>query len=143
MNYQQLDNIWRVYKDNYGLSSWSLALINTKTSSGYCNHRLKVIGINSAHLQKSCDKDIINTLTHEIAHALTRGHNHDYIWTAKHKSLGGTGERTASYKLHKGCYEMVCPNNCFNPIQRHRLTSTVYKCKTCGDKTIIRVATNE
>lgn len=42
------------------------------------------------HMSRS---EQMETITHEIAHALTPGHHHDAIWAAKHRSLGGKARR--------------------------------------------------
>lgn len=36
------------------------------------------------------------TILHEVAHALTEGHGHDYVWKAKLLEIGGDGKRCYS-----------------------------------------------
>lgn len=42
----------------------------------------------------------MNTITHEIAHALVgHGHGHDYVWQQKHRELGGDAKRCSDLDL--------------------------------------------
>jgi predicted SprT family Zn-dependent metalloprotease len=49
------------------------------------------IGLSVLLLPYCKPKEITNTILHEIAHALTPGHKHDYVWRQKFIEIGGDG----------------------------------------------------
>ena len=64
----------------------------------------KQIQIARQYLNKKPTKSCLrNTITHEIAHALTPGDGHGAKWVAMHKQLGGTGRRHTSQKRPNYC----------------------------------------
>lgn len=73
--------ITRELLDAHGLTlaGWSVKFNRAKRAAGSCDYSTRTI--------------TLSTITHEIAHALTRGHGHDFIWSSKHRELGGDGKR--------------------------------------------------
>lgn len=73
--------------------------------AGVCCKRLnkktwrqeKYISLSKVLMMAFTEEEAINTLTHEVAHAIDmeyRGDsNHDIIWQQIHQSIGGTGDR--------------------------------------------------
>ena len=78
------------------LDLWRFSFENYKKSFGRCNYTTRTISISSYLCDSMTDIAVKDTLIHEIAHALTRGHGHDYVWRRKCAELGGVPERTAS-----------------------------------------------
>ncbi|ACE80005.1 putative SprT-like protein [Mycobacterium phage Pukovnik] len=83
----------------HGLAAfgWTVRFDNARKRAGQCNYRLQVISLSKPLMARRSYEDTKNTITHEIAHALTPGHHHDYVWARKHRELGGDGKR---------CFEM-------------------------------------
>lgn len=80
---------------NHGLAAfgWKFRLDNAKRRAGCCNYREKTISLSRFQLGRRSYADSLNTITHEVAHALTQGHHHDAVWARKHRELGGDGKR--------------------------------------------------
>jgi len=105
----------KILKEN-NLKGWSATTNRRKRSFGVCNYTKRQIEL-SQYLTPLCTDDaIMDTIYHEIAHALTPGHNHDRVWKRKAIELGGTGERTSGEWKYKDGevkietkYTLVCP----------------------------------
>jgi len=90
---------------------------NRKRAAGLCSYRKRTIEL-SKHITALADeKDVIDTIIHEIAHALCPRQNHNHIWKAKYLELGGNGKRCYSMESSLGVayksiakYKGVCPN---------------------------------
>lgn len=54
-----------------------------------------LIKIQPTYVELNPDKKVINTILHEIAHAMTPSHGHDYIWRLTFIAIGGNGETYA------------------------------------------------
>jgi len=76
--------------NKHGLTNWGVRL-NQNADAGFlgmCMHRDKVIILSAHHIDIHPDPDVINTIRHEIAHALTPGHSHDEVWADKAREIG-------------------------------------------------------
>lgn len=82
------------YLKEHNLNDWSWRLNSRDYGGGVCKYKSKKIEIskyyiNSPNISK---QDIHNTILHEIAHILTKGHGHDSVWRKKFIELGGNGK---------------------------------------------------
>ena len=77
--------------DKWGIKDWHVR-INSNVNSGYvglCSHRDKAIILNAHHIDTHPNAEVINTIRHEVAHALVGpNHGHDTIWQAKAREVG-------------------------------------------------------
>ncbi|AEJ92356.1 SprT [Mycobacterium phage Timshel] len=74
--------------------TWRFKFTNAKRTAGICSYRDKTIGLSRYLLARRPYEESLNTITHEIAHALVGGmHGHDAAWQRKHRELGGDGKR--------------------------------------------------
>lgn len=119
----------------HGLTGWTYSLDNAVRRSGVCYHQKRRISMSRKVLEGMDMVQFMNTLTHEIAHALVGpGHGHDGVWRTKHYELGGNGYRQSrvdtSHIVPK--WLGTCPNG--HTISRHRLTarSRNGSCPTCS-----------
>lgn len=77
----------------YGLKDWHVRL-TTKIDGrtvflGMCVEKDKCIILNALHIDTHPDVEIVDTIKHEIAHAIVGcDHQHDDVWAEKAKELG-------------------------------------------------------
>lgn len=76
---------------------WQFQIANWNSSTlGQCNPRKKLIQLSRDHILRDVYETILDTLLHEIAHALVGCHEgHNKIWQAKAMELGA---RPTSHK---------------------------------------------
>src|SRR4051812_32181281 len=75
--------------NQHGLADWKARIsIDHTHFLGLCDYKAKTIFLNGHHIDLNPDVAVINTIKHEVAHALTPGHNHDMVWEAKARELG-------------------------------------------------------
>ena len=75
------------------LDLWRFSFENYKKSFGRCNYTTRTISISSYLCDSMTNIAIKDTLIHEIAHALTRGHGHDNVWKSVCLEVGAMPER--------------------------------------------------
>ena len=75
------------------LKGWSVSTNMRKRAFGVCDYRNRLIELSAILVPAMTDEAIQDTIVHEIAHALTPGHNHDYVWKQKCIELGGDGKQ--------------------------------------------------
>jgi hypothetical protein len=68
---------------------WTFRFNHSKKSAGCCDRGASVP-----------DHEVLDTILHEIAHALTPGHHHDQVWKRVARSIGANGERCYSDSSH-------------------------------------------
>ena len=92
----------------HGLVGWHLVFDNARRRAGACSYGRKQIRLSSPLMAQRSWADTHMTITHEIAHALTEGHNHDQVWAAKHRELGGNGMRCFEHEDHTAPWIGTC-----------------------------------
>src|SRR5690606_9981825 len=88
---------------------------------GYCDYYKKIIVLSGEFVDHAPDVDIVQTILHEIAHALTPGAKHGPEWLAKARSIGYTGSRTSDVDLpshSKPLWVGTCEHDCEIGYQR-------------------------
>src|SRR3972149_916640 len=72
------------------LTNWKIHLTTDlkRQFLGLCSYKDKCIILNAHHIDIHPDQDIINTIRHEIAHALTPGAVHNEVWVSKAREIG-------------------------------------------------------
>ena len=106
----------------HNLSSWEFAFDLAENRSGCCYYARKLICMSVTYCMKATKAEILNTLLHEIAHALTGpGFGHSRAWRMVAQNIGCTAERCHSVKhtLPKYVGTCLCPKMRW---ERHRLT---------------------
>ena len=122
--------------EEHGLKEqgWRFELSNHKTLVGQCVYSTKTIHYSMWFLSKSTDRDIKDTILHEIAHALTRirygrgDHvkSHGWQWRQMCIEIGARPQRLAGEEAvtsaTKYNYKIVC-DECGRSWKRYRLRS--------------------
>lgn len=106
------------------LRGWRVTTNRRKSAFGLCSYTKKEIQLSSFLIPECTEQGIIDTILHEIAHALTPGHHHDNVWKRKCLELGGNGERVGSDTKYKKDRVDV-----LEKLQKYTLT-----CPVCGEK---------
>ena len=72
------------------LKEWKVRLTTdvSRPFLGLCSYRDKCIILNAHHIDIHPDPEVLNTIRHEIAHALCPFQGHNEIWTEKAKEIG-------------------------------------------------------
>jgi len=108
----------------YGLwaEGWRFKLSRAVRSLGQCKFGHKQICVSGSHARLGTDAEIMDTILHEIAHALTPGCGHNWRWQDKARELGARPERCSTQLSYKQPYKyrLVC-RRCEKTIgKRHR-----------------------
>jgi len=101
-------------KSAANLSEWQLGIDTAKSRVGCCKYRFKQITLSREVVDRGGAVELIrDTIKHELAHALTKGHHHDATWKSVCVALGGDGERvcqdSAAKELVSCSVEIWCP----------------------------------
>jgi hypothetical protein len=91
MTRQEATQALRDELNKHGLNDWSIRLNQNPESRflGLCSHKDKTIILSVHHIDIHPSPDVINTIKHEVAHALVgpwEGHNN--IWVEKAREIG-------------------------------------------------------
>jgi predicted SprT family Zn-dependent metalloprotease len=119
---------------------YSFAFNNRKRSAGICSYRRKTIELSKPITQHSEVKDVIDTILHEIAHALVgSGHGHDSVWQRKAIEIGANGKRcyddTSSHTIAYNTiakYKGVCIGG--HDHFRNKLSRKRQSCSVCSPR---------
>lgn len=91
MTREQAAILTRNELDKHGLSDWHVRISGSLTLMsclGLCSYKDKAIIINAHHVEMHPDDAVINTIKHEVAHALCPNNGHDEVWAAKAREIG-------------------------------------------------------
>ena len=132
---------YRKTKD-FGLESWVLGMDNKKTCLGMCLFGQRKISLSSHFLRgPTCDeKQIRNTILHEMAHALVGPeHNHDAVWKKMALKIGCDGKVKSPMDRPDATYVLECKNKCFSQTYYRRPKLTNKVCAKCGSAPILKL----
>ena len=115
-------------------NGWKFEYSDALRFYGFCNYTTKIISLSKNLVLLNNEKHNINTIKHEIAHALTKGHHHDKTWRKMALLIGCDGLRCYSDEVvtpkHK--YKLSC-GNCGEITFRHRKRKGL-ACGNCCNK---------
>ena len=115
---------------------WRFEFDNATRRFGCCKYRSKRITLSKKLTELNDEENVLDTILHEIAHALTPSHHHDSVWRAKALEIGCDGNR---------CYssdEVVTPESkyiakcsgCGMIHKKHRQPKNISSCGKCDRK---------
>ncbi len=141
----ELEAIKRLAKKlmvKHSLISWQFEFDNGSKRAGCCDYRRKVISLSYGYARYASNKEIKNTILHEIAHALVGSkHNHDAVWKAKAIEIGCSGERCHDVEFTPPRYIVKCKNNCWIKTAERKRRDVV--CIHCGAEIVYMTFTEQ
>jgi hypothetical protein len=102
----------RTNLDKNGLTDWHIRLSKAVKRLGSCNYPKKTISLSSLFIETGTETTILNTILHEIAHALCPGDGHGPKWKKKAIELGCDGKRCADGIKLNLKYNFECEKGC-------------------------------
>jgi len=134
MDLKELETIARSEMSKNNLVGWTFGFANTKRRLGVCKYRTKQIEIAEYYALHSSTESVLDTLFHEIAHAIVGpGAGHGPAWKAVAIRLGATPracETSTDVVMKPGDWQAKCPacGKIYHRYKRPR-TITGYSCK--------------
>jgi predicted SprT family Zn-dependent metalloprotease len=118
----------------HGLTDWQFDYNRRKQAMGLCVYRRRAIELSIHFVERNESDEILDTLLHEIAHALVGpGHGHDRVWKKKCLEVGARPQRCGRADMPPGRWQGCC-GQCGKRFDRHRKPKRLrgWFCKTCG-----------
>jgi predicted SprT family Zn-dependent metalloprotease len=117
-----------------GTAHYKVKFDKASRRAGVCRFQQREIGLSVELMARRGYEDTLDTITHEIAHAIA-GHaaGHGWEWQRVHKSLGGNGHRVFHVDEHdpKAMYHATCRHGkAFNRYKR--ITARTPKMQACN-----------
>jgi predicted SprT family Zn-dependent metalloprotease len=120
MNLTEAINLTRRNLSHHGLKNWRIKIDRQRNRFGACNHKIRHISLSMYLVSLNEERIVLNTILHEIAHAIVGpGHGHDSVWQETAKLIG------ADPKPHVLRSEIIVPD-----------AKRVIKCRNCGCKLV-------
>lgn len=119
----------------HGLTDWTFGFNRRKRALGLCRYTERRVELSIYLVDLNSDEEVLDTLLHEIAHALCGPKaGHGPKWRAKCRELGAKPERLCSdAAMPRGPWRATCPG-CRHEHARHRrpMRGRTYHCTHCG-----------
>jgi predicted SprT family Zn-dependent metalloprotease len=118
----------------HGLVGWTFGLAATRHRLGVCKYRTKRIEISEYYARNSPPSTVLDTLLHEIAHAIAGpAARHGPVWKAVAVRLGATPracEKSGEAVVQPGDWQATC-SHCTQTFHRYRRPKrlTGYRCR--------------
>ena len=148
MDIQEAKHLAIAEMNKWGLidKGWHVSLNTNKRRLGYCSYIREEIGLSRSFVLYNNESEVMDTIRHEIAHALAGlGTKHGRLWKLWAKKVGCTSVRaTASastIKMPKGKWTLTC-KMCGHSSEKHRASKLIktqargYYCTRCGRRSI-------
>ena len=134
MDLEELQAVARRELDKHGLHGWTFGLAKTRRRLGACKYREKRIEVAQYYARHSTEASVLDTLRHEIAHALAgSAAKHGPKWKAVAVRLGATPRSCVTSGravMEPGDWRATCPS-CEKTVHFYRRprSLTGYRCK--------------
>jgi predicted SprT family Zn-dependent metalloprotease len=118
----------------HGLHGWTFGLSNARRRLGVCKYRTKRIEVGEYYARHSPEASVLDTLRHEIAHALAGpAAGHGPRWKAVAVRLGATPracDNSPETVVPPGDWRATCPS-CTKTYHRYRRPKSLggYRCR--------------
>lgn len=125
--------------EEHGATGWKVVFDKATNRAGRCTYDTKTISYSVIYLLHGTEAQRINTIRHEVAHALVGpGYGHGYAWKRKFLLLGGDGSRTTHIALPSEVVKSnflwvgACPT-CDAQTGQQRAPQSVWACTACPE----------
>jgi predicted SprT family Zn-dependent metalloprotease len=119
----------------HGLHDWTFQLNKNKRRLGVCRQHLRRIELSQYYVERNPPEHILDTLIHEIAHAIVGvQHGHDQVWKDMCLELGcAPVSCDGSADMPEGKWQATCPT-CSRHFAQHRRPKRFRRhfCLACG-----------
>jgi predicted SprT family Zn-dependent metalloprotease len=118
------------------LPDWTFDYNRRKRAMGFCWYAAKTIELSIYFVERNEMEAIVDTLLHEIAHALAGPeHGHDEVWKAKCLEIGARPSRCGEANMPPGNWQARC-KGCARLYQRYRRPKRLHGwyCPHCGQE---------
>jgi predicted SprT family Zn-dependent metalloprotease len=118
----------------HGLNDWSFGFNRRKRSLGLCVFHRRTIEVSVFFVLQNPPEEIVDTILHEIAHALVGPrHGHDRVWKQKCREIGAKPQRCGHAEMPEGKWRASC-GQCGKKFHRHRKPKRTrgWHCRSCG-----------
>ena len=126
--------------EQHGLTDfgWRLEFRNYGHRIGCCYSGHRIIALDAFYADNNSEANVLDTLLHEIAHALVGAHHrHGPMWKAMALRLGCIPKACSKTDIlvRPGKYQAICPT-CARPFHKYRKPThfTGYHCPYCGEQ---------
>ena len=118
---------------DFDLSDWSINFDNAKRRAGACIYSKRELTFSVHFLRNSSEREIYDTLLHEIAHALVGPKNgHNNVWKKKALDIGCTARVYHNYEFSRPKWIKFCSQGCWEQSCFRRKNNLI--CRSCGSK---------
>jgi superfamily II DNA or RNA helicase len=110
MTREQAVKLLRQTLDENNLPDWKIRVTTdiTKPFLGLCDYNIKTIFLNGFSIDTHPDSVVINTIKHEVSHALVGpGHAHDDVWKEMARKLGCDNTRECGLSLNLAAIDAI------------------------------------
>jgi predicted SprT family Zn-dependent metalloprotease len=122
--------------DHHQLHDWTVVFDHARRRAGQCRYQRKEISLSRHFVIRNTWPDIVDTILHEIAHALVGpGHGHDRVWKRMAVQIGARPQRCAArhVQMPAGVWKATCPVcNCLHSRHRRPPANRKFFCRPCG-----------
>lgn len=119
----------------HGLDTWSFRFNKNKRRLGVCKQDERLIELSEFYVQRNDQEHVLDTILHEIAHAMVGTHHgHDDTWKAMCIRIGASPSSCSSTAvMPEGYWQAKCPG-CVSVFTRHRRPRRLRGryCVACG-----------
>jgi predicted SprT family Zn-dependent metalloprotease len=142
MDLKELEAIASREMAKYGLHGWTFGFGDTKRRMGACHYRTKHIEIAEYYALHSPPETVLDTLLHEIAHAIAgAAARHGPVWKAIALRVGATPsacDASDAAVVKPGDWQAICPS-CKKTIHRYQRPVALngYRCKCPADAPLV------
>lgn len=108
MKLQEAENNARYLMGKHQLKGWVFKWNTSKRAFGMCDHVKRILSLSESLTRLNNDKDVTDTILHEIAHALLPINcNHGKRWKDKCIEIGAKPERCYDKRIIKADYKYI------------------------------------